>query len=54
MKTILIKKHCTTRAKIEKIAKSLNVGLIGSREHLLSEISKKSYSEIKKAINAIN
>ena len=51
MKQHLIETHLITRRIIDKIAVKLEILPIGSRESILKEISRKSYGELKKAIN---
>jgi len=50
MKEYLIKKHLTTRSKIDYIAKQLSINPVGSRASLLLQIKQKPYSQILKCI----
>lgn len=49
MKENLIKKHCTSRRKIDRIAKNLGLSANGSRADVLNRIKSCSYSQIVKA-----
>lgn len=54
MKKTLIAKFCTTRKKIDELAKNLDLSAVGAREKILESIGQQSYSKIKKAIDVIN
>lgn len=53
MKQNLIETHCSSRAKLDKLAIKLSINNIGPRSEVFARILTKSYREIKQAIDEL-